>query len=85
MKKAIALVLLFLSFSCTTDERLDEIETIQEQIEELLASLENSDIDTEAAEAALEALQAQLGELQTEIESERKILPDLLTYIMERS
>ena len=70
MKKAIALVLLFLSFSCTTDERLDEIETIQEQIEELLASLENSDIDTEAAEAALEALQAQLGELQTEIESE---------------
>jgi hypothetical protein len=70
MKKILTLLFLFLAMSCTTDERLDEIEELQSQIEQLLASLENSDIDSASAEAALEALQAQLSELQTEIESE---------------
>ena len=70
MKKLLSFLFLFLALSCTTDERLDEIEELQSQIEQLLASLENSDIDSTTAQAALEALQAQLSELQTEIESE---------------
>lgn len=70
MKKILALLFLFLAMSCTTDERLDEIEELQSQIEQLLASLENSEIDSASAQAALEALQAQLSELQAEIESE---------------
>ena len=70
MKRLFSFLFLFLALSCTTDERLDEIEELQSQIEQLLASLENSEIDSASAQAALEALQAQLSELQTEIESE---------------
>ena len=68
MKRLLLILLVFIS--CTVDDRIKEIEDLQEQIEKLISSLEGVDVDSESVTAQLEILQNQLSELQSEIEAE---------------
>ena len=74
MKKLLLILLVFIS--CTVDERIKEIEDLQEQIEKLISSLEGVDVDSESVTAQLEILQNQLTELQSEIEAETETEED---------
>ena len=74
MKKLLLILLVFIS--CTVDDRIKEIEDLQEQIEKLISSLEGVDVDSESVTAQLEILQNQLSELQSEIEAETETEED---------
>ena len=74
MKKLLLILLVFIS--CTVDDRIKEIEDLQEQIEKLISSLEGVDVDSESVTAQLEILQNQLTELQSEIEAETETEED---------
>ena len=74
MKKLLLILLVFIS--CNVDDRIKEIEDLQEQIEKLISSLEGVDVDSESVTAQLEILQNQLSELQSEIEAETETEED---------
>jgi len=78
MKKLLLILLVFIS--CTVDDRIKEIEDLQEQIEKLISSLEGVDVDSESVTAQLEILQNQLTELQSEIEAETEEDRDESTF-----